>query len=133
MYYIRCKKCKVDKHENNYQFIERGAYLVLNSRTCRSCTTNNARIVKELKKLHTKPANGLCQCCGIYSDRLHLDHCHTTGNFRGWLCESCNTGLGKLGDTIDGVLRALKYLLKIQFVGVTKRQRNKFLSLSKFF
>jgi hypothetical protein len=49
------------------------------------------------------------------------------------LCESCNTGLGKLGDTIDGVLRALKYLLKIQFVGVTKRQRNKFLSLSKFF
>ena len=130
--YIKCKKCKVDKHENNYNYVERGPYLVLNSRTCVSCTSASQKVRYHLAKVHTKPANGLCQCCNRYSDRLHLDHCHTTDNFRGWLCESCNTGIGKLGDTIDGVLQALKYLLKIQFVKVTKRQKNKFLSLTKF-
>jgi hypothetical protein len=43
---------------------------------------------------------------------LHLDHDHETGEFRGWLCWHCNTGIGKLGDTPDGLRNALDYLLK---------------------
>lgn len=41
---------------------------------------------------------------------LHYDHDHKTGQFRGWLCTRCNTGLGLLGDTIETVERALNYL-----------------------
>jgi hypothetical protein len=41
---------------------------------------------------------------------LHLDHCHVTGSFRGWLCGKCNTGLGMLGDNIAGLKAAIAYL-----------------------
>jgi hypothetical protein len=41
---------------------------------------------------------------------MHLDHDHTTGAFRGWLCNRCNLGLGHLGDTIASVEKALDYL-----------------------
>lgn len=57
---------------------------------------------------------GKCFVCGApeaeQKRRLHLDHCHTTGRFRGWLCSPCNTGIGLLGDSIEGVTRALEYL-----------------------
>lgn len=46
--------------------------------------------------------------------RLAIDHCHITGAFRGWLCDNCNTGLGKLGDTKAGLLRALEYLERFE-------------------
>ena len=39
----------------------------------------------------------LCEICGREPPpkrRLSLDHCHTTGKFRGWLCPACNTGMG---------------------------------------
>jgi len=55
-----------------------------------------------------------CACCGIHQDdltrRLSVDHCHTTGVVRGLLCQSCNMGIGKLGDTLAGVMRAVEYL-----------------------
>lgn len=41
---------------------------------------------------------------------MHLDHDHKTGRFRGWICRSCNHGIGMLGDTIEGVQNALDYL-----------------------
>jgi hypothetical protein len=40
-----------------------------------------------------------------------LDHDHSDDSFRGWLCEPCNTGLGKLGDNLDGVIKAVNYLI----------------------
>lgn len=30
--------------------------------------------------------------------------------FRGWLCGKCNTGIGLLGDTVEGVKRAWVYM-----------------------
>jgi len=46
--------------------------------------------------------------------RLRFDHDHVTGAFRGWLCGKCNTAIGKLGDDIAGVERALRYLKRAQ-------------------
>lgn len=51
----------------------------------------------------------LCACCGT-KGKLVVDHCHRTGKVRGLLCWTCNTGLGKLGDTEEGLERALRYL-----------------------
>lgn len=42
-----------------------------------------------------------CEHCLVIADgtgtseRLHLDHDHDTGKFRAWLCNECNTMLGK--------------------------------------
>jgi hypothetical protein len=64
----------------------------------------------------TRPIPDRCENCGGVQKgkRLSIDHCHETGAFRGWLCDSCNLGLGKLGDTIEAVERALEYLKRAQ-------------------
>jgi hypothetical protein len=41
---------------------------------------------------------------------FHVDHCHETGKIRGLLCHSCNTGIGKLGDNLEGLQKAVSYL-----------------------
>lgn len=50
--------------------------------------------------------------CGICkkSTRLSIDHDHKTGRVRGLLCTSCNTAIGKLGDSIEGIQAAMDYL-----------------------
>lgn len=56
---------------------------------------------------------GLCAVCGKSCEVnavLSVDHCHTTGKIRGLLCNKCNTGIGLLGDNIEGVQAALDYL-----------------------
>jgi hypothetical protein len=61
----------------------------------------------------TRPMPSVCECCGRYPNgkgTLHLDHDHVSNKFRGWLCSSCNTAIGKLGDTVVGVSRAVTYL-----------------------
>jgi len=46
-----------------------------------------------------------CGNCGKKRSELHihLDHCHLTNKFRGFLCANCNQGYGKLGDSIENV------------------------------
>lgn len=44
------------------------------------------------------------------NDKAVLDHCHTTGNFRGFLCHRCNAGLGLFNDNIDSLRKTIEYL-----------------------
>lgn len=61
---------------------------------------------------------GLCPICLIRpvflngGQYVHVDHCHKTGKFRGVLCHTCNTGLGKFADDHARLLRASEYILK---------------------
>lgn len=55
--------------------------------------------------------NGLCACCKVRLP-VDVDHCHDSKVIRGILCRACNVGIGLLGDTLDGVLRAVQYLTK---------------------
>jgi hypothetical protein len=67
------------------------------------------------KRIASRDTCEICLCPPHNTRPLVYDHCHTTGNFRGVLCDSCNTAIGKLGDTAEGVSRAVKHL---------SRQRN---------
>lgn len=69
--------------------------------------------------LHLEPKCGICGETGIHplspsggKRRLSVDHDHLKehDNFRGLLCYRCNIGLGHLGDTVEGVRKALDYL-----------------------
>lgn len=55
-------------------------------------------------------AGGCCEICGRKSDKLVVDHIHGTEIIRGLLCHSCNTGLGKLGDNMEGLEAAMRYV-----------------------
>lgn len=50
-----------------------------------------------------------CWICGS-TQRLCIDHCHTTKNPRGILCSKCNTALGMFEDNILKMQRAVEYL-----------------------
>ena len=54
--------------------------------------------------------DGLCGICGDELDKINIDHDHESGKVRGLLCTGCNTGLGHLGDNINGLEKALHYL-----------------------
>jgi hypothetical protein len=65
----------------------------------------------------TRPAPAECENCNKTfksgHDR-HLDHCHKTGKFRGWLCNRCNRGLGFFDDCIEGLEQAIRYLKRVE-------------------
>lgn len=60
--------------------------------------------------------NGHCAICQIRPVHLngtqyvHIDHCHKTGRFRGILCHTCNTGIGKFADDPERLVRAADYV-----------------------
>ncbi len=64
-----------------------------------------------------KPQNIPFQCpicqkrtiAGVTS-KVVLDHNHKTGGARGWVCDSCNTGIGRFKDDVDLIKRAIKYI-----------------------
>ena len=53
-----------------------------------------------------------CNLCGRTDKKLCYDHDHETMKFRGVLCNSCNSSLGKFGDNVAGMERVIKYLKK---------------------
>lgn len=50
-----------------------------------------------------------CAICGS-KERLHIDHCHKSGDVRGLLCQNCNFGIGNLKDSIVNLRTAILYL-----------------------
>lgn len=77
---------------------------------CKDCIKKHTAIVNKIRKIAPeKPER--CECCNKIPDKWCLDHDHNTEEFRGWLCDKCNTGIGKLGDSVDGIIQALNYLL----------------------
>src|SRR5260221_5785339 len=78
---------------------------------CRACIKAHSKVTSYLKKI-APPKPKVCECCGLVPRKWCLDHDHTTNTFRGWLCDKCTTGLGKLGDNIEGLKKGLEYLIR---------------------
>ena len=77
---------------------------------CKTCKNELTKERNMLKEKHKSSKSSYCHCCKKTTDKLCLDHDHNSGEFRGWLCNDCNTGLGLLGDTKESLQRALQYL-----------------------
>lgn len=77
---------------------------------CKSCNQSLVKLRGELRKT-APPQPEVCECCGCKPEKsLVLDHDHKTNEFRGWLCQSCNIGIGRLGDDEAGLENAIRYL-----------------------
>jgi hypothetical protein len=67
----------------------------------------------------SKPTNSDFQCpickkitiAGLTA-KVVLNHDHKTGKPTGWICDSCNTGLGRFKDDISILEEAIRYLKK---------------------
>ena len=72
---------------------------------CKACAIKADSIQKSLKKIHGRKAYGKCDCCGVDSkalkgEKLHLDHCHKTSEYRVPLVIGLTLCHRKLGKTI---------------------------------
>lgn len=84
---------------------------------CRNCDLKSKYgiDVQDYKILFDQQ-KGLCGCCGkpklMKQKNLVVDHDHSNGKIRGLLCNHCNLGIGMLGDNVESILNALRYLTK---------------------
>ena len=89
--------------------------------TCKECLRESTDILKTLHLQHKIPDSHVCPICEKAAEDLYtgskrskqpfrLDHDKKTGAFRGFLCDSCNTGLGKFGDNVNTIKKAYEYL-----------------------
>ena len=97
-----CKDCKKDQRKARYQLQkeqERERHLSV-----------KYGISQEVYNHMYDLQKGACKICRKNFPKLHVDHCHETGNVRGLLCGSCNRGLGLLQDDITNLTYAITYL-----------------------
>lgn len=106
--------CKVCSKEKDLSLFPRHAYFKTRiDNRCKACIKKQTKLRNELKNKFNHLKTDVCDCCGNkHHKSLVLDHDHDTLAFRGWICEPCNHGIGKLGDNIEGLEKALAYLRK---------------------
>lgn len=113
-----CCKCEEYKRPEDFGKASGGNYL----RTeCKACHASMTKIRRALKKKYGDPPEGhRCPICEKGAEDLQtygrnkspwvIDHDHTTGKFRGWLCHRCNIALGGFNDSILLLSNAKIYL-----------------------
>lgn len=89
--------------------------------SCKKCRKQlegvDAKRTVKNKWLKNKPMNEAFKCpiclkrtiAGITS-KVVLEHNHRSGKVRGWVCDSCNTGIGRFKDDTKILKRAIKFI-----------------------
>jgi hypothetical protein len=106
-----CSYCGARK--NKKSFPKHNMYKDKLDSRCRKCVKKHSKVRSKLHK-EAPPKPELCECCGKVPFKWCLDHDHKDDSFRGWLCSKCNEGLGKLGDNLEGLIKAVNYLIAVQ-------------------
>ena len=118
-----CSVCNELKENTEFTFYKNrhtdNGYRLMTNTNCVVCqkirSKERAAIKKKFKNIKPPEFGELCECCGKPVTRnWQLDHCHDTGDFRGWLCKQCNTGLGNLGDNLQSLQLAVEYLQRAE-------------------
>ena len=122
----KCSKCLVTKDVQTFvisNYGSKGQTLFKNS--CKQCDAANRRIVRKLKRIHTKPVEGTrCQIKNCLNTNLCLDHDHLRSEFRGWICAQHNAAIGAMNDSYEGVLDVLEYLKPTKMSSNTNKNKS---------
>lgn len=106
-----CRICKQQKLIEDFVISQTTPVKIHRKDICKSCANDKTMVVYYLKKQHPYPdENYVCPICVRPSNKYYLDHDWDTQEFRGWLCNKCNSGLGALNDDVETLERAIKYL-----------------------
>lgn len=103
-----CRNCNILKPIDEYPFFSTSEAGRKN--TCKECTKKLSEIRKQLKTQNPPPSAGLCPICNLHTESWILDHCHFSNCFRGYICNSCNLGLGRFNDDAAILQKAIDYL-----------------------
>jgi hypothetical protein len=103
-----CRACNENKDINDFPLFSSKECGRKN--TCKSCSRRLSKIRSKLKKENPAPPSGRCPICNTYTESWILDHCHFNDSFRGYICNSCNLGVGRFNDDINLLCKAIDYL-----------------------
>jgi hypothetical protein len=107
-----CKECYNAQSMDTY--FEQSGKEKQKKRSFRSLMASYG-ITEEIYEQERINQNYCCKLCGTHENtqhhgRLHVDHCHETGLYRGLLCNVCNMGLGAFKDNTYVMQKAIEYL-----------------------
>ncbi|MCL1894242.1 MAG: endonuclease VII domain-containing protein [Holophagaceae bacterium] len=119
-----CNVCHCLKPTDQFARNQNNKHGIVRRPSCMRCRTDidkrapKTKQAKEMEK--TKPNKGDPFCCPICRKRsiagvtakIVADHDHHTGNIRAFICDSCNTGLGRFKNGNNYLLNAVQYIKK---------------------
>lgn len=122
-----CNNCKTSKPLDDYYTVSKRSKPTI-FHICKDCCAVQKLKMKayyrdwELKKKYgvsieeykqqCETRENVCDICATKTDTMHVDHNHKTSKVRGYLCGSCNRGIGLLKDSPEVLRLAAEYLEK---------------------
>lgn len=115
-----CTSCHRALHLCEFSYASGGNY---KRSKCRTCEKAQVKIRKELKSQNPAPVDPDYKClichrnaeeCASEGNKNNgpwvLDHDSKTGKFRGYICHTCNRGLGCFKDDLFILDNAIQYI-----------------------
>lgn len=125
-----CHDCNTEKDEADFYYMKINDKF---SSYCKCCMISRQSKIYQDKKPHYRAlrrkshfknkyglsvedvkTSGQCPIC-LKEKRLIVDHCHTNGHVRGFICYSCNTVLGHI-ENKEKFKRYLHYIDNAKFI-----------------
>lgn len=104
------RKANPEKHNRKHRTTEEGREKSRKYRR-RWALQNRYGITAEQYEEMGIAQDWTCPICGVVSNNLHVDHCHSTGRIRGLLCRRCNPGIAMFDEDPKRLMRAVEYCL----------------------
>lgn len=115
-YQYTCKDCHNDYTRNKW-YVENRERQKENSRSWK--LENRSRVLATKYKVDVSEIDGLmslvtqsCPICNRDMKRPHLDHNHSTGKVRNFICSRCNTALGLVEENTEILKNLTLYIEK---------------------
>ena len=117
-----CNVCHCLKPVENFARNQNNLHGIIRRPSCNKCRTDidkRAPKTKQAKQMEKqKPKVGESFVCPICRKRsivgitakIVADHDHHTGNIRAYICDSCNTGLGRFKNGENYLMNAVNYI-----------------------
>lgn len=109
-----CKVCASENSRKNYAKRIANGDLTFKQQKRSAYFVNKYGLTLEEYHKKLNDQGNSCAICGVglldSGHLTHLDHCHTTGKLRAFLCTNCNRGLGHFKDNKEFLMKAIRYL-----------------------